>query len=115
MKHNANVVKVGSTTFGGGPFSVWAGPCSVESREQFSQTATEVALRGAVGLRGGLFKLRSDPRAFQGLGREAYDIAREVKRATQLPFISEITDPRQIGDFLDVVDCFNVGSRNMHN
>ncbi len=70
---------------------------------------------GGTGLRGGVFKLRTDPSAFQGLGREAYDIAKKVKLATSLPFISEITDPRQISDLLDVVDAFQVGSRNMHN
>lgn len=115
MKHKFNVVKVGSTTVGGGPFSVWAGPCSVESEEQFTLTARKVKSQGGVGLRGGLFKLRTDPRAFQGLGREAFEIAKRVKADTGLPFVSEITDPRQISDFLEVVDAFQVGSRNMHN
>ena len=115
MKQPAKVVKVGQTTFGGGPFSVWAGPCSVESRAQFFATAEEVLARGAVGLRGGIFKLRSNANAFQGLGEEAYAIAREVKAKTGLPFITEITDPRQIEEFMDFVDCFQVGSRNMHN
>jgi 3-deoxy-7-phosphoheptulonate synthase len=100
---------------GGGPFSVWAGPCSVESEEQFSSVAHEVLKHGGVGLRGGLFKLRTDPTAFQGLGRDAYDIVKRVRAATGLPFISEITDPRQINDLHDVVDAFQVGSRNMHN
>jgi len=115
MKRKCNVVKVGPHTIGDGSFAVWAGPCSVESLEQFSTTAREVQRLGGVGLRGGLFKLRTDPRAFQGLGREAFDIVQQVKRETALPFVSEITDPRQIGDFLDVVDAFQVGSRNMHN
>ncbi|MBX3021002.1 MAG: 3-deoxy-7-phosphoheptulonate synthase [Bdellovibrionales bacterium] len=115
MKHKFNVVKVGSTTVGGGPFSVWAGPCSVESQEQFSLTARKVKEQGGAGLRGGLYKLRTDPRAFQGLGREAFEFVRAVKKDVGLPFVSEITDARQIGDFLDVVDAFQVGSRNMHN
>lgn len=115
MKHKFNVVKVGSTTVGGGPFSVWAGPCSVESMEQFSSTAKKVKEQGGVGLRGGLYKLRTDPRAFQGLGREAFDFVKQTKADTGLPFVSEITDPRQINDFMDVVDAFQVGSRNMHN
>lgn len=115
MKHKFNVVKVGPSTVGGGPFSVWAGPCSVESLEQFSLTARKVKEQGGAGLRGGLFKLRTDPRAFQGLGREAFEIAKQVKASVGLPFVSEITDPRQIADFLDVVDAFQVGSRNMHN
>lgn len=115
MKHNLKPVKVGSTTLGDGSFSVWAGPCSVESLEQFVTTAREVKRLGGVGLRGGLFKLRTDPSSFQGLGREAFEIVKQAKVETGLPFVSEITDPRQINDFMDVVDAFQVGSRNMHN
>jgi 3-deoxy-7-phosphoheptulonate synthase len=115
MDHKFTSVKVGSSIIGGGPFSVWAGPCSVESLEQFKSTAKEVKHFGGAGLRGGLFKLRTDPAAFQGLGREAYDIAKQVKTEVQLPFVSEITDPRQINDLFEVVDAFQVGSRNMHN
>lgn len=115
MKHKFKAVKVGSSIVGGGSFSVWAGPCSVESLEQFSQTAREVKRWGGAGLRGGVFKLRTDPSAFQGMGEEAYEVARKVKSEVGLPFVSEITDPRQIGDLLDVVDMFQVGSRNMHN
>ncbi len=115
MKHNSKPVKVGSTSVGGGTFSIWAGPCSIESLTQFRTTANHVKEFGATGLRGGLFKLRTDPKAFQGLGREAYDIVRTVKSEVGLPFISEITDPREIGDLMDVVDAFQVGSRNMHN
>jgi 3-deoxy-7-phosphoheptulonate synthase len=115
MNHISKTVKVGSVSVGGGPFAVWAGPCSVESKQQFTETAQWAKKWGAVGLRGGLFKLRTDPNSFQGLGTEAYDIARAVKKETGLAFASEITDPRQISDFMDVVDAFQVGSRNMHN
>lgn len=115
MKHKFKAVKVGSSVVGGGPFSVWAGPCSVESSEQFETTAKEVRKMGGAGLRGGLFKLRTDPNAFQGMGREAYDLAKKVKAEVGLPFVSEITDPRQITDLIEVVDAFQVGSRNMHN
>lgn len=115
MKHKFKAVKVGSSVVGGGPFSVWAGPCSVESTEQFEITAKEVRKMGGAGLRGGLFKLRTDPNAFQGMGREAYELAKRVKAEVGLPFVSEITDPRQITDLVDVVDAFQVGSRNMHN
>jgi 3-deoxy-7-phosphoheptulonate synthase len=115
MKHNLKPVKVGSTTLGDGSFSVWAGPCSVESSDQFSKTAREVKRLGGAGLRGGLFKLRTHPSSFQGLGRDAFEIVRQIRLDTGLPFVSEITDPRQINDFLDIVDAFQVGSRNMHN
>jgi 3-deoxy-7-phosphoheptulonate synthase len=115
MESKSKIVKVGSSQVGGGDFSVWAGPCSVESIEQFASVAKEVKSCGAVGLRGGVFKLRTNPEAFQGLGREAYEIVRQVKAATGMPFVSEITDPRQVADLHDVVDAFQVGSRNMHN
>lgn len=115
MKHIHHSVKIGSTTVGGGPFTVWAGPCSVESEEQFSKTAAFVQSLGATGLRGGLFKLRTDPRAFQGLGQEAFALVKKTKTNLNMPFVSEITDPRQISDLDDVVDVFQVGSRNMHN
>ena len=115
MKQSYKVVKVGSRSVGGGPFSVWAGPCSVESFEQFSETARLVKRLGGAGLRGGLYKLRTNPESFQGLGREAYDFVRRVKTELALPFVSEVTDPRQIADLMNVVDVFQVGSRNMHN
>lgn len=115
MNHRTKPVKIGSTVIGQGGFSVFAGPCSVESQDQFSKTAQFVKKQGAVGLRGGIFKLRTNPNSFQGLGREAYDIVKEVKAQVGLPFVSEITDPRQISDLENVVDMFQVGSRNMHN
>lgn len=115
MYHKTNPVKVGSQVVGNGSFSVWAGPCSVESLQQFSQTAQWVRSKGAQGLRGGMFKLRTDPSSFQGLGPEAFEIVKKVKAEVNLPFVSEVTDPRQIADFADVVDAFQVGSRNMHN
>jgi 3-deoxy-7-phosphoheptulonate synthase len=115
MKHKTKSVKVGTHVVGEGGFSVFAGPCSVESIEQFSQTAGFVKSQGAAGLRGGIFKLRTDPKSFQGLGKEAYDIVKSVRLQTGLPFVSEVTDPRQISDLENVVDMFQVGSRNMHN
>lgn len=108
-------VEIGSVKFGGPEFVVVAGPCSVESKEQFQSTADFVQSQGACALRGGLFKLRTDPSSFQGLGVNAYQLAKEVKESLGLPFISEITDPRQMGDLEDVVDAYQVGSRNMHN
>jgi 3-deoxy-7-phosphoheptulonate synthase len=102
-------------TIGDGRFSVWAGPCSVESEEQFLTVARAVKRLGGVGVRGGLFKLRTNPDSFQGLGREAFEIILSMKSELGLPFVSEITDPRQIADMHDVVDMFQVGSRNMYN
>ncbi len=115
MDQRTRPVKVGSTEVGAGGFSLFAGPCSVESLEQFSETARFVKNHNAVGLRGGVFKLRTNPNSFQGLGEKAYDIIRAVKAETGLPFVSEVTDPRQISDLENIVDMFQVGSRNMHN
>lgn len=105
----------GSQVIGEQPFVVIAGPCSIESEEHLHQVANFVGTHGAVALRGGIFKLRTQPTTFQGLGRDAYDIVKKVKNETHLPFVSEVTDPRQIEDLIEVVDAFQVGSRNMHN
>jgi 3-deoxy-7-phosphoheptulonate synthase len=115
MSKEKRTIQLGDFEIGGRGFVMMAGPCSVESREQFSKTAQFVKEQGARALRGGLFKLRTDPSTFQGLGANAYQLAKEVKTQVGLPFISEITDPRQMGDFEDIVDAYQVGSRNMHN
>jgi 3-deoxy-7-phosphoheptulonate synthase len=108
-------VKIGSLQIGDGNFALIAGPCSVESEEQFETVARAVKASGATFLRGGMFKLRTRPDTFQGLGREAFDIAKRVKAKVSMPFVSEVTDPREISDMMDIVDVFQVGSRNMHN
>lgn len=108
-------VKISSKLTIGEDFVVMAGPCSIESREQFEKTAAFVTSHGAQVLRGGIYKLRTNPESFQGLGQSVYEFAKEIKTKLQTPFISEVTDPRQIADMYDVVDIFQVGSRNMHN
>jgi len=117
MADKTSPVKVGQVSIGGSqsPFTVVAGPCSVESLDQFSTIAESVKLNGAFALRGGMFKLRTNPESFQGLGQEAFGIVQIVKKQTGLPFFSEVTDPRQISDMMDLVDVFQVGSRNMYN
>src|SRR5215210_7139833 len=96
-------------------FSLIAGPCSIESYEMFREIAIGVKRLGATALRGGIFKMRTRSDSFQGLGPEAVEIVREVKKEVGLPFISEITDPRQLEVLSEVVDVFQVGARNMHN
>jgi 3-deoxy-7-phosphoheptulonate synthase len=96
-------------------FSLIAGPCSIESYEIFSKVALHVKRNGATALRGGIFKMRTRSESFQGMGPEAIDIVRQVKSEVNLPFVSEITDPRQINLLAEVVDVFQVGARNMHN
>ncbi|MES3036395.1 MAG: 3-deoxy-7-phosphoheptulonate synthase [Bdellovibrionota bacterium] len=108
-------VKVGNFVIGQGNFTAFAGPCSIESYEQFSAAAKGVQKAGAVMLRGGMWKLRTSSTTFQGLGGDAFEIVKKVKKETGLPFVSEITDPRQIDEIYDIVDMFQVGSRNMHN
>lgn len=119
MNSQTKPIRIGggenAVEIGGPAFVVFAGPCSVESLDQFKQTAQAVKAAGAVMLRGGMFKLRTNPESFQGLGHDAFSIVREVKTRTGLQFVSEITDPRQVGDFVEIVDMFQVGSRNMHN
>ncbi len=96
-------------------FLLMAGPCSIESFEQLSHVAKWVKEKGACILRGGIFKLRTSHKSFQGKGHEAFDWVKTIKKQTGLPFISEITDPRQIESFLEFVDIFQVGTRNMYN
>jgi 3-deoxy-7-phosphoheptulonate synthase len=92
-----------------------AGPCSIESYELFLEVARAVKKQGATALRGGIFKMRTRSDAFQGLGGEALPIVKQVKEDVGLPFVCEITDPRQIAVLDEVVDVFQVGARNMHN
>lgn len=108
-------VRIGNQLVGGQDLVVMAGPCSLESLEIFQKTAQWVKSQGATLLRGGMFKLRTHPKSFQGLGSDAFTLAQRVREETGLPFVSEITDPRQVSDMMGVVDAFQVGSRNMHN
>jgi 3-deoxy-7-phosphoheptulonate synthase len=96
-------------------FSLIAGPCSIESYEIFRKVALEVKNKGATALRGGIFKMRTHSHSFQGLGAEAVEIVQQVKKEVSLPFVCEITDPRQVDLLSEVVDIFQVGARNMHN
>ncbi len=97
------------------PFMLIAGPCAIESYDLFREIALHVKKWGATALRGGVFKMRTNAHAFQGLGEEALEIVQAVKQEVQLPFVCEITDPRQLKALSKVVDVFQVGARNMHN
>lgn len=115
VKGQTRPVKIGSQLIGGEEFTVIGGPCSIESETQFHEIALKVGQNGGRLLRGGVFKLRTKPNSFQGLGAEAYEIVKKIKAQTRLGFVSEITDPRQVGELSEVVDAFQVGARNMHN
>lgn len=108
-------VRVGRWVFGGRDIPVIAGPCSIESEAHLRETARGVRQAGASLLRGGVYKMRTSPESFQGLGEPAFQFLSQVKRDLEMPLVSEITDPRQLPLMIDVVDMFQVGSRNMYN
>ena len=108
------VVKVGGAAFGGGHFSVIAGPCSVESEQQIEFVAQSVQESGAAMLRGGAFKPRTSPYAFQGLRADGLALLRHARSKTGLPIVTEIMNPAHIPLFEDV-DLIQVGARNMQN
>ena len=107
-----SVIPVGNTQVGGGVFSVIAGPCSIESEEQVCLIAAAVKASGATMLRGGAFKPRTSPYAFQGLRGHGLELLLEAKRLTGLPVVTEIMDLSQLPLF-DEVDVIQVGARNM--
>ena len=108
------VVDCGGVPLGGGRFQIIAGPCSVESEEQIIYVAQAVKEAGATLLRGGAFKPRTSPYAFQGLHGEGLRLLLEAKKATGLPIVTEIMDASDLPLF-DDVDVIQVGARNMQN
>ena len=109
------VVEMAGVKVGGPEVIVFAGPCSVETRDQLGAVARAVQASGARGLRGGAFKPRTSPYAFQGHGEEALRWMRESGDALGLAVVSEVMDPRAIEMMLGYVDCLQVGARNMQN
>lgn len=110
-----NIVSVGPAQFGSGTFSVIAGPCAIESEAQFEETARAVKDLGAVLLRGGIWKMRTSHKTFQGLGPSAFDFVRSVLSRMQMKLVTEVTDPRQIEQIDDFTGMYQVGARNMFN
>jgi 3-deoxy-7-phosphoheptulonate synthase len=108
-------VMVGDVAVGDGHFVVIGGPCSVESREQILATAHAVSEAGGVMLRGGAFKPRTSPYAFQGLGWEGVALLAEASRATGLPIVSEVMSIEQVERMAASVDLLQIGARNMQN
>lgn len=111
---NDSVVNIGNVKIGNGNFAMIAGPCSVESLDQIIEVAQSVKEAGADILRGGAFKPRTSPYAFQGLKEEGLRLLLEAKKATGLPIITEIMNIRALELFEDV-DIIQVGARNMQN
>ena len=108
------VIQVGDLKIGGGHFQIIAGPCSVESEEQILMVAEAVKLAGGTILRGGAFKPRTSPYAFQGLRGDGIKLLIKAREATGLPIVTEIMDISQLELFSDV-DIIQVGARNMQN
>ena len=109
------VIKINdNVTIGDGSLHIMAGPCSVESEEQIVQIAKDVKASGATLLRGGAFKPRTSPYAFQGLKAEGLDLLKTARRETGLPIVTEIMRASHI-DMFENVDIIQVGARNMQN
>jgi 3-deoxy-7-phosphoheptulonate synthase len=115
FRRSDTVITVGGTSVGGGHVALIAGPCSVETREQLLEAAAEARAAGATMLRGGAFKPRTSPYAFQGLGVEALEILAEAREVTGLPIVTELMDPRHLEPVVQFSDVIQIGARNMQN
>jgi len=109
------VVKVRDTEVGGGSLTLMAGPCSIESEEQLFEVAAGVKAAGATLLRGGAFKPRTSPYAFQGLGLDGLKLLARAREKTGLPIITEVMEPAQVDMVAEFADVLQIGTRNMQN
>jgi chorismate mutase/prephenate dehydratase len=109
------LVRVGDLLIGGDGFVVMAGPCSVESAEMIEKTALYVRDKGAHILRGGVFKPRTGPYAFQGLGLEGLDMLAAAGKAAGMPIVTEVMSPEQVRPVAEKSDMLQIGARNMQN
>ena len=109
------IIDVSGVKVGGESLALIAGPCSVESEEQVIEVAKAVKAAGANILRGGAFKPRTSPYAFQGMGSSGLDILVAAKKATGLPICSELMDAQYLEEFNEKVDLIQIGARNMQN
>ena len=110
-----SVVKVEGVAIGGGRFVTMAGPCAVESVEQVLETAKRVKKAGAQILRGGAFKPRTSPYAFQGLGKKGLEILATAKKETGMPIVTEVMAVDDVALVAEFADILQIGARNMQN
>ena len=110
-----SIVEVGSAKFGGGHVGLIAGPCAVESAEQMDTIGKAVSEAGAHVLRGGAFKPRTSPYAFQGLAEDGLKILSETGNRYGMPVVTEVLDPRHVELINQYTDMFQIGARNMQN
>ena len=116
VKHGQpSILEIGGRKLGGPHFALIAGPCTVESRDQTLVTARIVRDAGATMFRGGAYKPRTSPYAFQGLGQEGLRLLAEAKAQTGLPIVTEVMDARDLEPVLEVADVVQIGARNMQN
>ena len=113
--HSRSVVEVRGLEIGGSEFVVMAGPCAVESESQLMRTAEAVAEAGARILRGGAYKPRSSPYAFQGLGVEGLKLLRKAREATGLAIVTEVMSEQDVELIAEYADIMQVGTRSMEN
>ncbi len=110
-----SIVRINGHSVGTQQVIIMAGPCSVESREQLMETAAAVKEAGAHILRGGAFKPRTSPYAFQGLGLKALELLREAREEFNLPVVTEVMSPQDVTLIAQYADILQVGARNMQN
>jgi len=111
----ATTVKVGTTAVGRDSFTIIAGPCAVESEEQARVSTKAARDAGATILRGDVYKPRTSPYSFQGLGERGLEILVECRRETGLPIIVEVVDVSQVQHVAEIADCIRIGTRNAQN
>ena len=115
LRRDPTVIETRGRRIGDSYFGFIAGPCTVETREQTFETARVVAEQGVTMLRGGAFKPRTSPYAFQGLGVEGLKILAEARDETGLPLVTELMDPRDVDAVVETADVIQIGARNMQN
>ena len=115
MKKEDTIVQVGKVKIGGNRVAVIAGPCAVENYDQIMTIAESVREAGAVMLRGGAFKPRTSPYAFQGLGEEGLKLLRKAGDVFDMPITTEVVSPSDVKMMAGYVDMFQIGARNMQN
>jgi len=115
IKKEPTIVKVDGASFGGGHFGVVAGPCSVESEKQIIETAIKVKKAGARMLRGGAFKPRTSPYAFQGLEEEGLKLLSKAREESGIPFVTEVINPEDVELVGRYADVLQIGARNVQN
>ncbi len=115
LKETATVIRIGGVPVGAQGLVVMAGPCAVEDEEQLLSAAQAIKISGAQILRGGAFKPRTSPYAFQGLEEEGLKMLNRVKEQVELPIVTEVLDTRDVALVAKYADALQIGARNMQN